>query len=155
MLVHDSEWAFRESLGSIGLVGANVAVAEISLGIELDVMRHPVIERVPEVLDATGLRARHAEVVTKTREVSLAGHADAGIVCDVLCLVGCSSVVTVRLVVTGTNHVRLERGDGDHIVVKGVQDSLVDLVSLSDSGVREETLDLLLEPVVGIGNISV
>lgn len=86
-------------------------MAEIGLGIELDVMRHPVIERVPEVLDTTGLRARHAEVVAETGEVSLAGHADAGIVGDVLCLIGCPCVVAVCLVVTGANHVRLERGD--------------------------------------------
>jgi hypothetical protein len=58
-------------------------------------------------------------------------------------------------VVAGANHVRLERGDFCHIIVKGVQDGLVDLVSLGDSGVREETLDLLLQPVVGIGNISI
>jgi hypothetical protein len=130
-------------------------VAEISLGVELDVMRHPVIERVPEVLNATRLLARHAEVVTVTGKVSLARHADAGIIGDVLCLVSGPCVVTVCLVVAGANHVRLERGDFRHIVVKGVQDGLVHLVPLGDSGVREETLDLLLEPVVGIGNISI
>lgn len=144
LLVHDSEWAFRESLRSIGLIGTNVAVAEIGLGVKLDVMRHPVIERVPKVLDAAGLLARHAEVVTVTREVSLARHAYTGIVRDVLFLVSCPCVVAVCLVVSGANHVRLERSDRGHIVVEGVQDRLIDLVSLSDSGVREETLDLLL-----------
>lgn len=61
---------------------------------------------------------------------------------------------TVSFVVTRSDHVRLHGRDRGELVIKLIQQLLVDLVAIGNSGVREEALDFLLEPVVGIGDIT-
>lgn len=68
-------------------------MSEVGLGIDLDIVDHSVIERVPEVAKAVGFLARHPEVVPIAGEVCLARHADGHGVCDVVGLVRGSAVV--------------------------------------------------------------
>lgn len=117
-------------------------------------MSHSAVPTIPEVTGASRNIAGHTEVVLETSKVGLSRHADAEVVCDVVGLVSGAAIVTVRFVVSGSNHVGARCSDGHHFVVKVVQDGLVHLVSFLDGGVGEESLDLLLQPVVGVGNVS-
>lgn len=74
------EWAGLFAFDAADLVRSDEAVAEIRLGVELDKVRHAVVEAVPEISRAAGFDAGHAEVVAVAREVGLAGHADRGVV---------------------------------------------------------------------------
>lgn len=126
------------------LIRTNKAVTKVGFGVELDEMSHAAVPAVPEVTGAARNIAGHAEVILKASEVGLSGHADAEVVCDVVGLVSGAAIVTVRFVVSGSNHVGARCGDRHHFVVKVVQDGLIHLVSLLDGGVGQESLDLLL-----------
>jgi hypothetical protein len=91
------------ALTATRLVGGDDAVAQVGLRVQLDVVDHTVVERVPEVAQSLGLRARHPEVVDVAGEVGLAGHADTLRVSDVVCFVRGTAVVTCdRLVGRGS-----------------------------------------------------
>lgn len=53
-----------------------------------------------------------------------------------------------------TDHVRLLGSDGGHLIIVAVQQLLVHLVPLGDINCRQEALNLLLEPVIGVGNVA-
>ena len=87
-------------------------------------------------------------------KVGLAGQADRLGVCYAARLVRRSTVVAIRLVVPGIHHIRLGRGDVDQFIIEGIQNALIDLCSLRRCRGWEIVLDLLLQPVVGICQVS-
>lgn len=129
-------------------------MAKISFGVQLDEVRHAVIERVPEVSNTSTLCGRHAEVVAIAGEVCLARHADIVSVGNVASFVARAAVVAVGLVVAGPDHVRLDRGDRSHLVVEGVQDALICLGAFCDGDVGKVALDGLLEPVICVCDVA-
>lgn len=139
---------------SLGLIRSDQSITQISFGVELNKVGHTIVERVPHVVLTTRLNIRHLEVVNVSGEVRLAGHANLRSVGNVVGLVSNLTVVTVGLVVTGSNHVRLVCTNVLHLVVELIEDSLINLNTLCNSGVREVSLDLLLEPVVGVCNVT-
>jgi len=66
----------------------------------------------------------------------------------------CRFGLTVSFVVSRTNHVRLLGSDGGHLIIVAVQQLLVHLVPLGDIYCQQEALKLLLEPVIGVGNVA-
>jgi hypothetical protein len=48
--IHDAvEWSSIHSFTSTGLIRSNQSMAEVSFGVDLDIMNHAVVKRVPEV----------------------------------------------------------------------------------------------------------
>lgn len=86
-------------------------------GVELYVVNHAVVERVPEISGAVGFDRRHAEVVDISSEVGLSGDTDGYIVGDIMCRVGSPSIVTVRLVISRADHIWLGDRDGGHFII--------------------------------------
>lgn len=68
-------------------------MTEICFSVELDEVDHPIVKRVPEILDTTRLSAGHAEVVPESCEVSLARHTDANIVGDVVGTISGATII--------------------------------------------------------------
>lgn len=113
-----------------------------------------MVEVVPEISQAAALARRHAEVVDLPREVRLAGHTDRYGICDAASLVRRATIITVRLMIARANHVRPDRRDARHLVVKVVQDALIDSSTAGDGRVGEVSLDFFFEPIVRIGNVA-
>jgi hypothetical protein len=65
-----------------------------------------------------------------------------------------SEFLTVGLVVSWSDHVWNKCRDGSHLVIKLVQDLLINLSTVGDSSVGKEALNLLFEPVIGVGNVT-
>lgn len=93
-------------------------------------------------------------MVSVAREVGLARHADLLGVGNVAGLVSGTAIVTVRFVVARSDHVRLDRRDGRHLIVEVVQDALVHLVAIRNGRVGKEAANLLLQPGVRVSNIT-
>lgn len=62
--------------------------------------------------------------------------------------------LTVGFMVSRPHHVGRLGSDNHHLVVVLVQERLVHLVSLGNRDPREENLNLLLEPVVSVGDVT-
>ena len=154
----------RVSVGSKGacnilldaacLVRPDKAIAQVSLRIQHNPVDHAVVEAVPEVALAAGHVGWHAPVVPIAGEVGEAGLADeAGVVGDAV--VGLDAVRDAAgLVIAGADHPGLDGGYFRHLVVEVVVDRLIDLIALLNGGVRQEALRLLIEPIVGIGEVA-
>jgi hypothetical protein len=56
--------------------------------------------------------------------------------------------------VTRSNHVRLLSSNSGQFVIILVQQTLIHLSTIRYGGVRKETLDLLLKPVVGVRDVT-
>lgn len=108
--------AFRTS----SLIVPDKAMPEVGLGVKLNVVRHAVVEAIPEIARPVTLSARHAEVVDVAGEVGLAWHADRDVVGYVLVGVGYAAIVAVGLVVAWPDHVGLRGGDRCELIVEVV-----------------------------------
>jgi hypothetical protein len=61
---------------------------------------------------------------------------------------------TVSFVVARSDHVGLHGRNWSQFVIILVQQAFVDLSAVGNGGVGEEALNFLLEPVVGVGNVT-
>lgn len=91
-------------------------------------------------------------MVDEASKVRLAGHTYA-------CIIYNTSIfdttrIAVGFVVARTGHVRFCCSDWGHLVVKIIQDGLVNFIALGNGRVGEETLNLFLEPGVGICKVA-
>lgn len=135
-------------------VRPNKPVAEIRLGVKLDEVGHTMIKGIPEIAEAVTLRRGHAKVVAVASEVCLARHADAVRVGDVVNRVSCATVVAIRLVIARTHHVRLGGSDRSHLIIECIENPLVSSDTICNTDIGQVALDGLLEPVVGIGDVT-
>lgn len=77
------------------LIIANVPVSKVGFGVQLDVVRHAMVEGVLEVFSTAGFIRRHAKMVDVAGEVRLAGHADAHIVSDIRGCIGVTATIAI------------------------------------------------------------
>jgi hypothetical protein len=146
--------AKRPAILGTTLVWADQTVAKVGFGVDVDEMGHAIVVRVPEIAKPAGHAARHAPMVDVAGKVRLADRADRRGIFLARSLVGSPTVVTIRFVVTRVHHVCLLRCDDNHLIKERIQDALVDDCSLRRSRGWKIVLDLLLQPVVGICNVS-
>ena len=56
--------------------------------------------------------------------------------------------------ITRSDHERLDRRNRRNLIIELIQNAFVHCGTTSQGGVRQEPLDLLLEPVVGVGQVT-
>lgn len=140
-------------------------------------MHHTIVPRVPKVFDTSRLLSGHAEVIPEAGKVSLTLHANAisvrtGSAVVTVCLMVAYLAVLLALTATEpiiprripvewyrftwTNHVWAIHGHiYCHFIVESVQNSLVYGRSSLSCGIGQETVKLLIEPIIRIRKITI
>lgn len=74
-------------------IGANQSMAQVRLRVELDVVDHAMVKRVPKVTGTLGLCAWHAEVIFEAGEIRLTGQTDGYGITYVMHFIRCTAIV--------------------------------------------------------------
>ena len=68
-------------------------MAQVRLRVELDVVDHAMVKRVPKVTGTPGLCAWHAEVIFEAGEIRLTGQTDGYGITYVMHFIRCTAIV--------------------------------------------------------------
>lgn len=93
-------------------------------------------------------------MVAVTGEVCSLRHADAVGVGSIVSRVSRAAIVAISLMIARAHHVRLGGSDGSHLVIEGGENPLVSLDTVCNSDIGQIALDGLLEPEVGVGDVT-
>ena len=89
-----AEWPAVFSFTSSRLIRRDQAMSKVGLSVNLHIVSHSGIERIPEISEAFRLGARHSEVIDVAGEVRLSRNTDGHIIRYVVDRVCRSSIVT-------------------------------------------------------------
>jgi hypothetical protein len=171
-----TEWPAVFPFTSSRLIRRDQAMSKVGLGVNLHIVSHSGIERIPEVSEALWFGAGHSEVMNVAGEVRLSRNTDGYIIGYVVDRVCRSSIVTyiampvsvnffggprtragsrtIGFMIPRSYHVWFLWRYRGHLVVELVKQRFIDLEAVGNRSIRQEALNFFLQPVIRIRNVT-